>query len=87
MNTTDSPAAGAPLRDEDNLPHLAAMQQALQEVTTHANDEIERMILAENTRFAWWEHQQDTGRLPALVNNEEGQAVARCERRARAAGR
>lgn len=76
MTTNDSPTAGAPLRDEDNLPHLTAMQQALQEVTTHAADEIDRMVAAENTRFAWWEHQQDSGRLPAVVNGKAAEPWA-----------
>lgn len=73
MTKTYNAALGECLRTEDDQPNIACMAGELQHACTNATAIIEQMLLADNTVYARWEHQQDDGRLPDLVGGREAE--------------
>ena len=66
-------ALGESLRHENDTPNIRCMAAELQHACTNATQVIEQMLLADNTVYARWEHQQDDGRLPDLVGDREAE--------------
>lgn len=65
MTTTDY--ANCNLRNEDGTPNVRALRNELSETCVHASTTYLQMVLDENTRYAKWADQDDSGRKPATV--------------------
>jgi hypothetical protein len=74
MSTYDDKATpGDALRTDTDQPNIGAMKAELQHACTNATNVIEQMLLADNTVYCRWEHQQDDGRLPDTVDGREAE--------------
>lgn len=58
------------LRNDDGTPNVRALTEELNTSCTHATSVYQQMLVDENTRYAKWPGQNDSGRKPELVNDK-----------------